>query len=181
MLHKRDIATKEFRLTLTGHSRKSDYSQYKNYRCLGEFLKKRMCRITFKLQSTVAALILSAGVVGCAGSGGGSISSVQNEPQKMVSDLAVARWEALIKGDFAKAYSYLSPGTREVMSLDLYKAKIRGGTWEKANVNSVSCEHDQCEVKMAIEYSYRDMKSIETILKENWLRQNGKWWFVQRR
>ena len=41
--------------------------------------------------------------------------------------------------------------------------------------------NDQCKVLMAIEHSYRDIKSIETRLEENWLRQNGKWWFIQRR
>ncbi|CAG9931372.1 hypothetical protein [Candidatus Nitrotoga arctica] len=134
-----------------------------------------------ELQRGAAALILSMGMMGCAGSGGGLAQSVQVEPQKMVADLAAARWEALIKGDFAKAYNYLSPGSREVMSLDVYKAKIRGGNWKKANVDSVSCEQDQCKVLMAIEYSYRDIKSLETRLDEKWMRQDGKWWYVQRR
>lgn len=138
--------------------------------------------MVYELQrGTVAALILSIGMMGCAGSGGGSAQSVQVEPQKIVADLAAARWEALIKGDFAKAYNYLSPGTREVMSLDLYKAKIRGGNWKRANVDTVSCEQDQCKVLMAIEYSYRDIKSLETRLDEKWLRQDGKWWYVPRR
>ena len=144
-------------------------------------MKKRMCGIAYELQRGAAALILGVGMVGCAGSGGGSSQSVQVEPQKMVADLAVARWEALIKGDYAKAYSYLSPGTREVMSLDLYQAKVRGGKWKKANVDSVSCEQDQCKVLMAIEYSYRDIKSLDTRLDENWLRRDGKWWYVPRR
>ncbi len=134
-----------------------------------------------ELKSGAAVLVLSIGVMGCAGSGGGSVQSVQGEPQKMVADLAVARWEALIKGDFAKAYSYLSPGTRDVTSLDAYKAKIRGGRWKKANVDSVSCEQDRCKVLMAIEYSYRDIQSLETRLDESWLRQDGKWWYVPRR
>ena len=110
-----------------------------------------------------------------------STQKVQVEPQKMVAQRAAARWEALMQKDFAKAYSYLSPGTRDVMSLDLYRAKIRGGIWKKANVDTVSCEQDQCKVLMAIEYSYRDIKSLETRLDENWLRQDGEWWYVPRR
>lgn len=141
-------------------------------------MKKMMCGMAYELRLGVAALVLGMGITGCAGSGSGSISSAQDEPQKLVADLAAARWEALINGDFAKAYSYLSPGAREVMSLDLYKAKIRGGNWKKANVDSVSCVQDQCKVFMAVEYSYRDIKSIETRLSENWLRRDGKWWFV---
>jgi hypothetical protein len=137
--------------------------------------------MVYELKRGVAALVLSVGVMGCAGTGSGSSSSAQIEPQKMVADLATARWNALMKGDFAKAYNYLSPGTREVMSLELYKAKVHGGNWKKANVDSVSCGQDQCKVLMAIEYSYRDIKSIETRLDENWLRQEGKWWYVPRK
>ncbi len=137
--------------------------------------------MVYELKRGVAALVLSVGVMGCAGTGSGSASSAQIEPQKMVGDLATARWNALIKGDFAKAYNYLSPGTREVMSLDLYKAKVHGGKWKKANVDSVSCEQDLCSVLMAIEYSYRDIKSLETRLDEKWIRQDGKWWFVPRK
>ena len=137
--------------------------------------------MVYELRRGVVALIVSVGMMGCAGSGVGLKQPEQIEPQKIVANLAVARWEALIKGDFNKAYSYLSPGTRDVMSLDSYKAKIGGGFWQKANVDSVSCEQDQCKVWMAIEYSYRDIKSIETRMDENWLRQDGKWWFIPRR
>lgn len=135
-----------------------------------------------EIQRGVTALILSIGIVGCAGTGGGSTSPAQIEPQKLVAELAAARWDAMIKGDFAKAYDFLSPGMRTVMSLDLYKARNHGGgNWKKSNVESVSCEQDQCKVVMAIEYSYRDMKSIETRLEENWSRQDGKWWYIPRR
>ncbi|MEO6423658.1 MAG: hypothetical protein ABIR84_13555 [Candidatus Nitrotoga sp.] len=144
-------------------------------------MKKLICGMGYKLKRSIAAIILSIGILGCAGSGGSSASSEQVEPQKMVAELAAARWEALIKGDIAKAYTFLSPGTRDVMSLDLYKAKIRSGNWKKANVDSVSCEHDQCKASIAIEYGYRDIKSLETRLEENWLRQNGKWWYVPRK
>lgn len=152
----------------------------KNIDILGELLKKWMCEMGCKSRGLVA-LILSIGVMGCAGSGGGSTQRVQVEPQKLVAQRAAARWEALMQKDFAKAYSYLSPGTRDVMSLDLYRAKIRGGIWKRANVDTVSCEQDQCKVLMAIEYSYRDIKSLETRLDENWLRQDGEWWYVPRR
>ncbi|CAH1903901.1 conserved hypothetical protein [Candidatus Nitrotoga sp. HW29] len=148
---------------------------------MGELLKNGCVEWIHELQKGAAAFILSMGMMGCAGSGGGLAQSVQVEPQKMVADLATARWGALIKGDFAKAYNYLSPGTREVMSLDVYKAKFRGGNWKAANVDSVSCEQDQCKVLMAIEYGYRDIKSLETRLDEKWMRQDGKWWYVPRR
>lgn len=134
--------------------------------------------MAFRLQRHVAVLIMSVGIMGCVGSNSGSKPSLQADPQKVVADLALGRWDALIKRDFAKAYTYLSPGTREIMSLDLYKARISGGKWKKATVDSVSCEQEQCKVLMAVEYSYREVKSVDARLNENWLRQDGKWWHV---
>ncbi|MHB9101634.1 MAG: hypothetical protein ACYC2E_09000 [Sulfuricella sp.] len=123
--------------------------------------------------------LLAMGLAGCAGiarDAGG-----QQDPRQQVSERASARWDALIAGDLAKAYEYLSPGTRDVMTLDLYRKKIRTGAWQKAKVDTVSCERDRCEVVMLIEHSYRDMKSIESRLNEVWLQEGGKWWYVPRK
>ncbi len=127
-------------------------------------------------------IFLALGVVGCAGSGVGiKTESPQIEAQKEVANLAASRWEALIRGDLAKAYTYFSPGTREVVSLEVYETKMRPGSWKKARVDSVSCEQDLCKVMMVIEYSYRKMKSVETPLEETWLQERGKWWYVPRK
>lgn len=156
-------------------------AQIKKHRYLGGILKNQTCGIAYEERRCMAAIVLCIGMMGCAGTGGSSLSSDRVEPKKMVAELAAARWEALIKGDVAHAYQFLSPGTRDVMSLDLYKAKIRSGNWKKANVDTVSCEHDQCKALMTIEYGYRDIKSLETRLEENWLSQDGKWWYVPRK
>ena len=121
-------------------------------------------------------MLLVAGLAGCAGiapDAGG-----QQDSWQQVSERASARWNALIAGDLAKAYEYLSPGARDVMTLDLYKSKIRTGSWNKAIVDTVTCEKDRCEVVMLIDYRHREMKSIETRLNEVWLQDGGKWWFV---
>lgn len=122
------------------------------------------------------------GLAGCAGSGVGpktlaTAASLPLEAKEVVAGLAASRWNALVQGDIAKAYEFLSPGTRSVMSLDLYKAKIKPGMWKKASVDTVACEQDRCEVAMVIEYSYRKITSIETRLSEVWLREGGRWWF----
>lgn len=133
----------------------------------------------YAAQWCLTALALGLGVAGCAATGDGSSpAAMAGEPEKVVAELAAARWDALIKRDFPKAYAYLSPGTRDRLSLQAYSDRIRGGSWKKASVDSVSCKRDQCNVQVALEYSYRDMKSIETRLNENWLQQDGKWWFV---
>jgi len=125
------------------------------------------------------AALLAGGMAGCAGivrdTGG------RQDPQQQVRELATARWNALIAGDLARAYEYLSPGTRDVMSLDMYKNRIRTGMWKKASVDAVLCENDRCGVTMVIEYSYRDIKSVETRLSEDWLQEGGKWWYVPKK
>lgn len=122
------------------------------------------------------ALLVVFGLMGCAGTG------IKTEiPQDIVAKKAQFRWDALIKGDLDTAYGYLSPGTRSVMSLELYKAKIRPGRWKRASVDSVACVQDRCDAVVMLEYSYRDMESIVTRLDEIWLQENGDWWHVPRK
>lgn len=125
------------------------------------------------------SVLLAVNVAGC--SRAVREEGITQDPRQQVGRLAAARWNALIAGDLARAYEYLSPGTRDVMTLDLYKRKVRTGAWKKASVETVSCEQDRCGVTMVIEYSYRDMKSIETRLNEVWLQEGGKWWYVPRK
>lgn len=131
------------------------------------------------LKAGALAAVLAVGLAGCAGAV--RDAGVEQAPRQQVKELAAARWDALIAGDLARAYEYLSPGTRDVMSLDLYKKKTRPGSWKKASIDEVSCEQDRCGVTVVIEYSYRDMKSIETRLNEVWLQEGGKWWYVPRK
>ena len=124
-------------------------------------------------------LLLVFGLGGCAGIGVKSGSVVDR--QDTVRERAQSRWDALIKGDLDVAYKYLTPGTRSMVSLDVYRKKIRPGLWEKASVQSVSCEADQCEVVMLVEYSYRDLNSRKIQVKELWLLDGSDWWYVPKK
>lgn len=129
----------------------------------------------------LATLILSISLASCAGSKTGSPSAATAEPEAIVAERAAKRWDALIKRDYSAAYAYLSPGTRERVTQQAYADRIRGGTWKRANVESVLCEIGKCDVQIVMEYSYRDMKSIETRVPEKWLLQDGEWWFVPKK
>ena len=138
--------------------------------------------MTQTLKRYTAVALLIAVVTGCTGLKHDEKTDTSTlDPKIEVANLASARWDALIQGDVAKAYGYLSPGTRSTMSLDVYKARIRTGSWKKATVNSVSCEKDLCKVTILIEHSFKDMKSMETMLFEDWLQESGKWWYVPRK
>ncbi len=127
----------------------------------------------------LGALLLVFGLVGCAGTE--IKSNTARDRQEVVGKRAQLRWDALVKGDLAAAYEYLSPGTRSMVSLDVYKNKIRPGLWQRARVESVSCEVDQCEVNLLVEYSYREMKAAESQVKELWLFDSGDWWYIPKK
>lgn len=124
-------------------------------------------------------LVFVFGLAGCAGTGVKQDGGV--DAKEVVAKRVQSRWDALIKGDLAAAYEYLSPGTRSIMPLDSYRTKIKPGRWKKVSVDSVACEQDRCEVVIVLEYSYRDMKSIESRQNEIWLHESGNWWYVPRK
>ena len=122
---------------------------------------------SFQVWSLVSALVLAAG---CA-------TVAEQSPEQVVKARAQARWDALVKGDIETAYSYLGPGSRAVNSLEAYKASVRKGFWTGAEVESVKCEAESCEVSSRIEYQYRGGR-FKTPLAETWVKQQGNWWYV---
>ncbi len=59
--------------------------------------------------------------------GGLTKDSSAEAKQALVSERINARWQALIKGDLDTAYTYLSAGSKEAMSLKVYKAQDQAG------------------------------------------------------
>lgn len=144
--------------------------------CLRCAYEERTYRVKYRLLGVSTCFMV---LVGCAGSGVGlKTAPTQIEAQEVVASRAKLRWEALISGDLAVAYTYLSPGVRNAVPLSTYRLKIRPGLWRKASLDSISCQQDMCKVTMLIEYAYRDMKSIKARLDEDWLWENGQWWYT---
>ena len=77
--------------------------------------------------------------------GGGQASlETQEAKQAAVAARAKARWDALVRDDLEAAYAYLSPGSREVVSLDKFKANTRRGAYREGRVDKVACEGNDC-------------------------------------
>jgi hypothetical protein len=128
----------------------------------------------------VATLAL-AGLVGCATSGGGSVGPAPTTPearQALVTERANARWAALIKDDLDSAYAYMSPASREVLSLDKYKTTMRRGGFRAAKVETVACDGDACKVRLFLTYDHRQMKGITTPIVESWIVDGSQAWYV---
>ncbi len=121
------------------------------------------------------AVLTAAALAGCAAAG------TAKSDKDIVAQRAQERWDLLVKNDFAGAYKYLSPGSREVVTADAYAAGFRRKFWSDAKVDQVSCQvSDACEVDVWIEYQNRGI-AMRTPVHEKWIRQGSNWWFVLER
>lgn len=96
------------------------------------------------------------------------------------------RWSALIEGDFATAYEYLTPAYRKLYSLESYKKKLGVSVkWSKVDVVGVKIIDDSAEVKVNVKFELNlpsnineEIGSITSEEVEQWLRVADNWWLV---
>jgi len=103
-----------------------------------------------------------------------------------VKERSNARWAALIKGDKDAAYAYLSPGTREMITLDQYRGRVQTGGFRSVKIEKVDCETETCSVGLMLTYDYLPPKGntratgITTYVQETWVLEKGQAWFAWR-
>ena len=129
--------------------------------------------------SAAAGLWLAA-CAGMPGGGGLSKESPLEARQAAVTQRVNARWAALVKGDVAESYQFLSPASREVTTLEQYRARTRSGGFREAAVDKVDCEAEICRVTLRLTYDHRLMKGIVTPIEETWVLEQGQFWLVYR-
>lgn len=98
---------------------------------------------------------------------------------------AEARWKALVENNIQEAYKYLSPGQRNVVSLQQYRGKFgQLVEWRKAKVLDVQYDSPLAAmVSLEVEYRYSDIRGRVTMestkaLTEKWLYSEGEWWYI---
>jgi predicted small secreted protein len=128
----------------------------------------------------LVAVSLAASLAGCAAMSGGGKDLAPEAKQALVSERINARWNALIKGDLDRAYTFMSAGSQEAMPLKLYKEKIKPGMWRAVKVDSMNCDAEICQVKMTLTYDHKMMKGIQTPFQETWILEKGNAWYVYR-
>lgn len=125
------------------------------------------------------ALCVSLALSACA-----TLSS--DKPEDQVRQRATERWQALVKGEFSRAYTYNTPGFRAVVSPDSYRNRFGGAVvWLGASVVGVNCpETTKCVANLSIEFKpvlgRRNSTNLSTGLEETWLLEDGQWWFFQK-
>ena len=131
----------------------------------------------------LAALVLAV-FMGLALSGCGTTAPVgsseigdSNAVVRIVTQRAQQRWNALLKSDMAAAYQLISPAGRSLMSLDIYRPRVNPVFWRGAKVKDASCAAETCEVTVLVDMEVERVKFTNPI-KETWILDAGKWWFV---
>ncbi len=117
----------------------------------------------------------------CASPAPAPVAPPANTPearQAYVAEHVKARWAALIKDDMDAAYAYMSPGSREVTSLEKFKSSTRRGAFRQVVVETVVCDGDACKVRLMLTYDHRQMKGITTPVNEAWIFESGQAWYV---
>lgn len=121
-----------------------------------------------------AAMALSA----CASLGG-------NDPEIQVRQRATERWQALVAGEFNRAYGFNAPSYRAVISADEFRNRNGGSVKrEGSEVVAVKCpEITRCIATIRIDFrplfGGRFGDKINTHIDETWLLEDGQWWAFQ--
>jgi hypothetical protein len=124
--------------------------------------------------------VAAAGLAGCATQQAPvAASGATGTAEEQVAARSRERWQALIAGDVPKAYEYLSPGSKTVYPLEVYRSGIRPGFWKAADVEKVECAADLCEVTTVVTYVYIGT-TIKSPAKESWIREKGIWWYLHK-
>ena len=96
---------------------------------------------------------------------------------QQVTARAQLRWNALLKGDMAVAYQFISPGGRSLITAEQYRPRVNATFWRGAKAEKASCEAETCEVSVLVDMFVEGVKTTIPV-KETWILDAGKWWFV---
>ena len=136
-------------------------------------------------QSLHTVRIGLAGLVGCLLLAACATTS-RDVAEQQLRERSMARWDALLSGDLAGAYEYLSPATRSSVSSLQYQRSIllQRVIWKGAEYIEENCQETTCKVKISLDFvvqgalpgvqSFADTQVVD----ETWLLVDGTWYFV---
>lgn len=116
-----------------------------------------------------------------------SVETGTNEASARVAleERVTAKWEALIRRDFAAAYAFTSPAYRATFPLDAFQRRFAGKVaWRRIEVVAVDfTDDDAAVVGIDLHFVYyhpqRDQATdMVTFIQESWVRVDGQWWYL---
>lgn len=137
------------------------------------------------MQAGLACVVLLA-VSGCVALQPEDSEKWRQSQHPALKDRAEKRWDALIKGNFEKAYTFTSPDFRAVVSSQQYRGKFgRALSWRLARVVNVSYDAPTVAT-VSVEVTYRaslpgtggEMIETQSLISEKWIYKNREWWYT---
>ena len=119
----------------------------------------------------VVTALLTAIIAGCA-------ALDARDSREVVAQKAKERWDAVVAGDLKKAYGFISPAGRTVVTYEGYEKSVRKGFHKAARIDEVRCTGPElCEVTLEIEYEFSGRR-LKTPFFEKWVKQDSQWWYL---
>jgi hypothetical protein len=106
-------------------------------------------------------------------------------PQDQVRQRAGERWQALVAGEFSRAYTYATPSFRAAVGVDNYRNRFGSAVvWLGSEVVEVKCpEVTKCVAHVRIDYrplmARKIVDKMAALTEETWLFEDGQWWIFQ--
>jgi hypothetical protein len=130
----------------------------------------------FRFQVCGAVFLALLALVGCAPSHKQAVTT-KLPPEKIAMQRAQERWDALLVGNMEKAYGFISPAGRLLMSPEEYRRRVNSEFWRGVKVKSAECEAELCSVKLDLDYRLANM-NLSQVISEKWILENDSWWYV---
>ena len=106
--------------------------------------------------------------------------------EQRIAERVTARWDAVLSGDLAGAYAYLSPGYRSSVTLLRYQRSVllNRVRWTDARYMQGNCAETTCKVKISLDYTlYGGLPGVKSFdgtqtVEESWVLADGLWYLV---
>jgi hypothetical protein len=142
----------------------------------------KMCELRYLAVAVLAVLSAACATL--------TPDSPTEEKVKLVTERSAARWQAVIDGDFAKAYGYLSPTSRATVTAAGFRTIASRLDYRAVKVTGATCEGSTCRVGLILTYNAKVAlgaavtkdgtvsRSVNTPLSEVWTIDQGQIWYV---
>ena len=121
-------------------------------------------------------MVLAAGCASLPGSL--SPDSPADVKQAAVAERATARWQAIIKGEYEKAYGFSSEASRQTISFDRFRDRARMVAFREVQVRGVECAADTCKADVFVTYDHRRVQGVGFPAMETWIIERGNAWYI---
>jgi hypothetical protein len=98
--------------------------------------------------------------------------------QELVKARAQERWDLVVKGNQAAAYEYLSKGSKQAITRAAYVDTVSRTNFRAAKVDSAECQEEACRVTVSFAYDYKLLKGMPSFAREDWIVEDGQFWYV---